>query len=137
MHTIMHQSSRYLVVVGFSYEKSAGCRYRQCFPSDKSCRKMYMIFSAVLCQQRKRDAITSFGHPVRSAIYYKAGSPCQWIIWKFGSTDYVAHGGAVSSSGSYLMEKNVTSLNTNLRVSNSCLEQLYKFPAEFSSRSIL
>jgi hypothetical protein len=71
----MHQmqSSRYLI--SFSYEKSAGRRYRQCFPLDKSCRKMYTIFSAVLRQQGKSDVITSFGHTARSAIYYQAGSP--------------------------------------------------------------
>jgi hypothetical protein len=34
---------------------------------------MYTIFSAVLLQQRKSDAMTSFGHTTRSAIYYKPG----------------------------------------------------------------
>jgi hypothetical protein len=48
--------------------------YRQCFLLDKSCRKMYPIFSAVLRQQRKSDVMTYFGHTARSAIYYKAGS---------------------------------------------------------------
>jgi hypothetical protein len=33
---------------------------------------MYTFFSAVLRQQRKSDAMTSFGHPVRSAVYYRA-----------------------------------------------------------------
>jgi hypothetical protein len=37
-----------------------GRRYRQCFLLDKSCRKMYTIFSAVLRQQRKSDAMTYF-----------------------------------------------------------------------------
>jgi hypothetical protein len=43
----MHQtqSSRYLVC--FSFEKSAGRRYGQCFLLDKSCRKMYTMHSAV------------------------------------------------------------------------------------------
>jgi hypothetical protein len=63
------------ILSGFSYEKSAGRRYRQCFLSEKSCRKMYKIFSAVLRQQRKSDVMTSFGHSAHSAIYYKADSP--------------------------------------------------------------
>jgi hypothetical protein len=33
------------------------------------------IFSAVLCQQRKSDVMTNFGHSARSAVYYEAGSP--------------------------------------------------------------
>jgi hypothetical protein len=71
----MHQtqSSRYLT--GFSYEKSAGRRYRQCFILDKSCRKMYTIFSAVQRKQRKSDVMTCFGHFARSAIYYRGGYP--------------------------------------------------------------
>jgi hypothetical protein len=59
----------------FSYEKSAGRRYRQCCILYESCRKMYTIFSAVLRQQRKSDVMTSFGHSARSAVYYQAGSP--------------------------------------------------------------
>jgi hypothetical protein len=56
----MHQmqSSRYLIA--FSYEKSAGRRYRQCFLLDKPCKKNYTIFSAVLRQQRKSDIMTYF-----------------------------------------------------------------------------
>jgi hypothetical protein len=44
---------------------------------DKSGRKMYTIFSAVLHvrEQRESDVMTSFGHSGRSAVYYKAGSP--------------------------------------------------------------
>jgi hypothetical protein len=41
---------------------------------DKSSRKMYTIFSAVLRQQRKSDVMTSFGHSARSAVYYQADS---------------------------------------------------------------
>jgi hypothetical protein len=59
------------VVIGFSYKKSGRRRYRQCFLLDKSCRKMHMIFSTLLRQQRKSDEMTYFGH----AVYYKAGSP--------------------------------------------------------------
>jgi hypothetical protein len=35
--------------------------FRQCFLLDKSCRKMYTIFSTVLRQQRKSVAMTYFG----------------------------------------------------------------------------
>jgi hypothetical protein len=41
---------------------------------EKSCRKMYTIFSAVQRQQRKSDVMTSFGLATCSAIYYHAGS---------------------------------------------------------------
>jgi hypothetical protein len=78
----MHQSSRYLI--GFSYEKSAGHRYRQCFLLDKPCRKT--IFSAVLRQQRKSDVMTSFGHSAHSAAYYKAGSPVFCYLRKHGES---------------------------------------------------
>jgi hypothetical protein len=55
--------------------KSAGRRYRQCFLLDKSCRKIYTIFSVVLRQQRKSDVMTSLGHSAHSTVYYKAASP--------------------------------------------------------------
>jgi hypothetical protein len=71
----MHQTQSCRYLIGFSYEKYAGRQYRQCFLLDKSCRKMYTIFSAVLRQQRKSDVMTSFGLSARSVIYYKAGSP--------------------------------------------------------------
>jgi hypothetical protein len=60
----MHQtrSSRYPL------EKSPGRRWYR-------MNVRFTIFSAVLRQQRKSDIITSFGQSVRSAIYYKAGSP--------------------------------------------------------------
>jgi hypothetical protein len=38
---------------------------------EKSCRKMYTIFSAVQRQQRKSDVMTSFGITACSAIYYQ------------------------------------------------------------------
>jgi hypothetical protein len=57
--TIMHQMQSSQSV--FSFEKSGGRRYRQCFLLDKSCWKMYTIFSAVLRQQRKSDVMMSFG----------------------------------------------------------------------------
>jgi hypothetical protein len=41
---------------------------------EKSCRKMYIIFSAVQRQQRKSDVMTSFGLTTCSAVYYHAGS---------------------------------------------------------------
>jgi hypothetical protein len=41
---------------------------------EKSCRKMYTIFSAVQHQQRKSDVITYFGLTACSAVYYHAGS---------------------------------------------------------------
>jgi hypothetical protein len=44
------------------------------FVSEKSCRKMYTIFSAVQRQQRKSDVMTSFGLTACSAVYYHAGS---------------------------------------------------------------
>jgi hypothetical protein len=36
---------------------------------EKSCRKMYTIFSAVQRQQRKSDVMMYFGHSARSAVY--------------------------------------------------------------------
>jgi hypothetical protein len=39
----MQQTQRSQYLIGFSYETSAGCRYRQCFLLDKSWRKMYTI----------------------------------------------------------------------------------------------
>jgi hypothetical protein len=65
----MHQPQRYRYLIGFSYEKSAGRRYRQWVLLYKCRRKLYTIFSAMLCQQRKSDVMTSFGHSARSAIY--------------------------------------------------------------------
>jgi hypothetical protein len=41
---------------------------------EKSCRKMYTIFSAVQRQQRKSDVMTSFGLTACSAVYYHARS---------------------------------------------------------------
>jgi hypothetical protein len=41
---------------------------------EKSCRKMYTIFSVVQRQQRKSDVMMSFGLTACSAIYYHAGS---------------------------------------------------------------
>jgi hypothetical protein len=41
---------------------------------EKSCAKMYTIFSAVQRQQRKSDVMTTFGLTVCSAVYYHAGS---------------------------------------------------------------
>jgi hypothetical protein len=46
---------------------------------EKSCRKMYMIFSAVQRQQRESDVITSFGLTACSAVYYHAGSSLQQL----------------------------------------------------------
>jgi hypothetical protein len=59
----MHQtqSSRYLI--GFSYEKSTERQYSQC-SFDKSCRKLYTIFSAVLRQQRKSVVRRRLGSPL-------------------------------------------------------------------------
>jgi hypothetical protein len=37
--------------------------------------------SAVLCQQRKSDVLTSFGLAACSAIYYKAGSPLPFCLF--------------------------------------------------------
>jgi hypothetical protein len=59
------QSSQY--VIGFSFEKSAEHRYRQCFLFGK----MYTIFSAVQRQQRKSDVMSSFGLTACSAVYYQ------------------------------------------------------------------
>jgi hypothetical protein len=76
--TVTSPSSRYLI--GFSYEKSEGRRYRQCFHLDKSSRKMYTVYFVVLRQPRKSDVMMSFGHySVRSAVYYKARSPLSII----------------------------------------------------------
>jgi hypothetical protein len=71
----MHQTQSPRYRIGFLNEKSAGRRYKQCVLLDKSSRKMYTIFSAVLRQQRKCDVMTYFGRSDRSAVYYKADSP--------------------------------------------------------------
>jgi hypothetical protein len=39
---------------------------------EKSCRKMYTIFSAVQRQQRKSDVMTSLDLTACSAVYYHA-----------------------------------------------------------------
>jgi hypothetical protein len=43
---------------------------------EKSCRKMYTIFSTVQRQQRKSDVMTSFG---LTAVYYHAGSSLEKV----------------------------------------------------------
>jgi hypothetical protein len=54
---------------------------------EKSCGKMYTIFSAVQRQHRKSDVMTSFCLTACSAVYYHAGSSLeesnipQWIYW--------------------------------------------------------
>jgi hypothetical protein len=63
----MHQKQSSQYVIWFSYEKSAGRRYRQCFLFGK----MYTIFSAVQRQQRKGDVMAYFGLPACSAVYYQ------------------------------------------------------------------
>jgi hypothetical protein len=45
---------------------------------EKSCRKMYTVFSAVQRQQRKSDVKTYFGLAACSAVYYHAGSSLAW-----------------------------------------------------------
>jgi hypothetical protein len=44
---------------------------------EKSCRKMYTIFSAVQRQQRKSDVMTSFVLTACSAVYYQV---THWIV---------------------------------------------------------
>jgi hypothetical protein len=46
---------------------------------EKSCRKMYTIFSAVQRQQRKSDVMTSFGLAATSAVYYQVPQ-CRFLI---------------------------------------------------------
>jgi hypothetical protein len=46
---------------------------------EKSCRKMYTIFSAVQRQQRKSDVVTSFGLTACSAVYYQVPH-CRFLI---------------------------------------------------------
>jgi hypothetical protein len=48
---------------------------------EKSCTKMYTIFSAVQRQQRKSDIMTSFGLTACSAVYYHAGSSLTCISY--------------------------------------------------------
>jgi hypothetical protein len=43
---------------------------------EKSCRKMYTIFSAVQRQQRKSDITTSFG---LTAVYYQVPHSASWL----------------------------------------------------------
>jgi hypothetical protein len=68
-----HASNKLSISHRMKNQQDAG--YRQCFVLDKSCRKMYTIFSVLLYQQRKSVVMASFGHTGRSAVYYKAGSP--------------------------------------------------------------
>jgi hypothetical protein len=80
------------ISIGFSYEKSAGRRHRQCFLLDKSCRKCTQSFPWCYVN---REKVTSFGHSARSAIYYKAGelhSANKWLLLierLFATVDYV------------------------------------------------
>jgi hypothetical protein len=46
---------------------------------EKSCRKMYTIFSAVQRQERKSDVMTSFGLTACSAVYYQVPH-CRFLI---------------------------------------------------------
>jgi hypothetical protein len=62
----MHQTQNSQYLIGFSYEKSARHQH--------GLLDKYMIFFAVLRQQRKSDVMTYFGHSSRSAVCYKAGS---------------------------------------------------------------
>jgi hypothetical protein len=68
-YAIMHQKQSSQYVIGFSYEKSARRRYRQCF----------LFFSAVQRQQRKSDVMTSFGLTACSAVYYQVPH-CMFLI---------------------------------------------------------
>jgi hypothetical protein len=55
-YTIMHQKQSSQYLIGFSNEKSAGRRYRQCFLFGKSCRKMYLSYCLqfILCATKIR-----------------------------------------------------------------------------------
>jgi hypothetical protein len=46
---------------------------------EKSCRKMYTMFSAVQRQQRKSDVMTSFSLTACSAVYYQ-DPHCRFLI---------------------------------------------------------
>jgi hypothetical protein len=70
----MHKMQSSRCLIDFSCETSASHRHRQYFLLDKSCRKMYTIYSAVLRQQRKSDVMRYFGHTARSAVYFKPDS---------------------------------------------------------------
>jgi hypothetical protein len=50
---------------------------------------MYTIFSAVQRQQRKSDAMASFGLTACSAVYYQVPH-CRFIIWLQKSTPYLS-----------------------------------------------
>jgi hypothetical protein len=50
------------------------------FVLDKSCTKMYTIFSAVQRQHTKSDVMTCFGHSASSAVDYKADSPLVYDV---------------------------------------------------------
>jgi hypothetical protein len=54
--------SYFTSLYGFRMKNLQDGRYRQCFLLDKSCRKMYTIFSPVLRQQRKSDVMTHGPH---------------------------------------------------------------------------
>jgi hypothetical protein len=61
--------SQYLIV--FFVWKICRTPVGQCFLLDKSCRKMYTIFSAVLRQQRKRGVMTYLGSPLAAPSIIK------------------------------------------------------------------
>jgi hypothetical protein len=95
----MHQTQSFRYLIGFSNEKSAGRRYKQCFLLDKSCRNQHTTFSAVLRQQRKSDVMTSFGHSARSTIHCKAGSS----LLVFECNDYfISSGDRAEETRSYI-----------------------------------
>jgi hypothetical protein len=79
--TIMHQKQSSQYVIGFSYKKSAGHRYRQiCFLFGKILWKnAHDLFRAVQRQQRKSDVMTSFDLAACSAVYYQV-SHCRFLI---------------------------------------------------------
>jgi hypothetical protein len=78
---------------------------------EKSCKKMYAIFSAVQRQQRKSDVMTSFGLTACSAVYYQVPH-CRFLIvkislaysfsWTLPHPECVQEDDpAISSGGSY------------------------------------
>jgi hypothetical protein len=64
---------------------------------EKSCRKMYAIFSAVQRQQRKSDVMTSFGLAACSAVYYPVTKRAGLVMNNL-SKGFCTHPGEIRAS---------------------------------------
>jgi hypothetical protein len=75
----MHQSKDLNMSSVFRTKNMQDTGIDNVFFLEKSCRKMYTIYSAVQRQQRKSDVMTSFGLIACSAVYYQVPN-CRFLI---------------------------------------------------------